>query len=244
MPPDRQLLAVAARQHGAISALQLSELGLTRHQIAHRVSTGWLRRLHRGVYLVGPLETAHTQAIAAVLAAGRGALLAHYPAAVAWGLRPAREGPMHVTLAHGAHTRPGIRIHRATLHPNDVTRRHGIPVTSAARTLLDLAATELDRALNEARVNRLVSDPSRNEQFSHYPKHPGTAALKEAIQTDPAFTRSEAERRALELIRRARLPAPDTNAQLHGHEVDLLWREQRLIAEIDGYTYPPQRATA
>ena len=67
-----------------------------------------------------------------------------------------RDGPMDVTIAGGRRNAPGIRIHRATLHPHDITRRHGIPVTSAARTLLDLAATaprrDLERAVNEAHM--------------------------------------------------------------------------------------------
>ncbi len=97
--------------------------------------------------------------MAAVLATG--GVISHYPAAVLWDWRPPREGPIHVTLATGGHNRPGITVHRATLHPKDITRRHGIPVTSAARTLLDLAATEptaeLERALNEAGLQRRVS---------------------------------------------------------------------------------------
>jgi very-short-patch-repair endonuclease len=172
-------------------------------------------------------------------------VLSHYPAAVLWGLRPAREGPAHVTLPHGAHNRPGIITHRAALHPADVTRRHGIPVTSAARTLLDLAATEptteLERALNEAHLQRRVSTHYLNEQFSRYPRHRGTAALREAHQTEPKLTRSEAERRALELIRRAGLPPPEVNVQLHGYEVDMVWPNERVVLEIDGYAFHSMR---
>jgi hypothetical protein len=80
---------------------------------------------------------------------------------------------MHVTTPRKLRSRPGITVHRATLHPQDITRRHGIPVTSAARTILDLAATdaELDGALNEAMLQRRVSLHSLNEQFSRYPHH-------------------------------------------------------------------------
>ena len=85
MPVDRRLLAVAGRQHGVITARQLAEIGLGRHAIAHRAAKGWLRRLHRAVYLVGPLETPWSRALAAVLADGDGALLSHKPAVVAHG---------------------------------------------------------------------------------------------------------------------------------------------------------------
>jgi hypothetical protein len=103
----------------------------------------------------------------------------------------------------------GIRVYRSHLHPHDVTRRDNIPVTSPARTLLDLAATlpqrDLDRITEEAQVQRRVTTRSLNEQFKRYPHHRGTAALRKAIRSDPALTRSEAERRLLELIRAARL---------------------------------------
>jgi very-short-patch-repair endonuclease len=136
-------------------------------------------------------------------------------------------------------------MHRSRLHPRDATRHHGIPVTSPARTLLDLATQlpqrDLDRATEQAQVHRLVSDHSLNEQFRRYPRHRGTAALRRAVRTDPRLTRSEAERRLLELIRAARLPAPETNTNVEGYEVDLLWREERLIVEVDGYAFHSSR---
>ena len=240
------MVAFARRQHGVISRRNRSR-GRARPQwVRNRVRTGWLRTLHRGVYLVGPLETEHTRLMAATLAAGPGALISHYPAAVLWEWRPPAEGPVDVTIpGRKARHRDGIRIHTATLHPQDITRRHHIPVTSAARTLLDLAATttpnELDRALNEARLQHRVSSHSLNEQFSRYPHHRGTAALREAIPQEPKLTRSEAERLMLDLIRKARLPTPEANVRIGGYEVDLVWREARLIAEIDGYAFHSSR---
>jgi very-short-patch-repair endonuclease len=240
----RAVVEVASRQHAVISLAQLERAGLGRHAVAYRVKAGWLRPLHRGVYLVGPLETEHSRAMAAALATG--GVVSSYPAAVLWGLRPPREGPIDVIVPLKLRNRPGIRIHQAALHPRDITRRHGIPTTSAARTILDLAASdslEAERALNEARIARLVSDRSLNEQFSRYPRHKGTAALKEATRTEPAFTRSEAERRALELIRRAGLPAPEVNQRVEGYEVDLVWRQERVIVEIDGYAFHSTRSS-
>jgi very-short-patch-repair endonuclease len=246
MGAGRAIIAIANRQHAVVSLEQLVAASISRDEVRHRVEQGWLRRVHRGVYLVGPLESPHSHAMAAVLAYGGGTLLSHYPAAVLWGLRPPPAHTMHVTVrGRGVRSRDGIQAHTAHLHPKDAIRKHGIPVTSPARTLLDLATTvslkELDRAVNEARVHRRVSDLSLNEQFSRYPRHRGVRALTEAIRSEPALTRSEAERRALELIRAARLPTPETNVQLHGHEVDLLWREQRLVVEIDGYAFHSSR---
>jgi very-short-patch-repair endonuclease len=186
--------------------------------------------------------------MAAVLACGEGALLGHHPGAVVLGFRPPPAGPPHVVVPTDVRSRPGLRVHRVSnLHPADATRVQGIPVTSPARTLLDLAAElpqrETDRATDEARVRHLVTEHSLNKQFSRYPRHPGIAALKRAQQTDPKLTRSEAERRLLELIRAARLPEPETNIRLHGHEVDFLWRECGLVVEVDGYAFHSGRGS-
>jgi very-short-patch-repair endonuclease len=186
--------------------------------------------------------------MAATLAAGPGALLSHYAAAVLDGLRPPADGPIDVTVSgRKARSRPGLRIHRAHVDPADATRRHGIPVTTPARTLLDLAATastkDLELALNEAHLQRRVSSHSLNEQFSRYPRHRGAAALKRATRLDPRLTRSEAERLMLDLVREAGLPTPEANVRIAGYEVDLLWREPKLIVEIDGYAFHSMRSS-
>jgi len=206
--------------------------------------------MHRGVYVVGPVESAYSPSMAATLAAGPGALLSHYAAAVLWGHVAARDGPIDIDVTvpgRKARNRRNVRVHRAALHPADATRRHGIPVTSPARTLLDLATQvtqrELDRATEEAQVQRRVSLHSLTEQFSRYPRHRGTTALKHAIRADPKLTRSQAERLALQLIRAARLPEPGTNARIGGWEVDLLWPKQRLIVESDGYAFHSSRGS-
>jgi very-short-patch-repair endonuclease len=237
---------LAGRQHAMVTVEQLAAAGIGRAAIAHRVAKGWLVRVHRGVYLLGPLRTPYSELMAAVLAYGRGTVLSHQSAAVLWRLRPPAPGPSHVIVTGpGAHSREAIRVHRTRLHPDDASRRHGIPVTSPARTLLDLATAvpqrDLDRAVNEARVLRLVTDRSLNEQLSRHPRRRGTAALKEALPTDPKLTRSEAEKRLLELIRKARLPEPETNARINGYEVDFLWRAHALVVEVDGYAFHSSR---
>jgi very-short-patch-repair endonuclease len=224
---------------------QLTGVGLSHDAVLHRVKRGWLRRVHRGVYLVGPLETPFSRAMAAVLAFGDGALLSHHSAAVLWGFRKPPVVPLHVTARRDVRSRDGVTAHRTRhLDPRDVTRRQGIPTTSPARTILDLAAhDDVERDVNEARALHLISIPSLNEQFSRYPRHPGTAALRKVLQGGPQLTRSEAERRALELIRRAGLPQPETNVRLRGHEVDVVWRQERLVAEIDGYAFHSMRSS-
>ncbi len=199
------------------------------------------------MYLVGPLEGPHSRAMAAVLAVGPGALLSHDAAAALWGLRPPQKGPIDVTVAgRETRNRTGIRTHTVRLHPRDATRKHGIPVTSPARTLLDLAATlpprDLNRTVEQAQVQRQVSLHSLNEQFQRYPQHRGTAALNKAIRTDPKLTRSKLERLMLELVRAARLPMPSTNTKVCDWEVDLVWHARHLIVEVDSYAFHSSRA--
>jgi Transcriptional regulator, AbiEi antitoxin len=126
-----------------VTAWQLGRLGWSADAIAHRVATGWLVRVHRGVYLVGPVASARGRVMAAALACGRGAWVSHGSATTLWSLTPADRGEVHVLVAgRNVRSRRGIRVHRtARLHPADATCREGIPVTSLARTLLDLATT-------------------------------------------------------------------------------------------------------
>ena len=241
-------MALARSQEGVVTGRQLAAVGLGRHAVAHRVRSGWLRRRHRGVFIVGPVESPHAEAMAAVLAVGGDALLSHYPAAVLWEIVPQRTVMPQVTLVgRDARGPDDVRVHRIRrLHPQDATRHNTIPVTSPARTLLDLAThlthRDLTRAVEEAQVRQLVTDRCLNEQFMRYPNHRGTPALREAIQTEPALTRSEAERRLLELIRAARLPTPQTNVRTGRHEVDFLWPDLNLIVEVDGYAFHSSRA--
>jgi very-short-patch-repair endonuclease len=119
-------------------------------------------------------------------------------------------------------------------------------VTSPARTLLDLATVlsgrELARAAEEAQVQRLLTPAQVEAYLARRSHRHGALRLRAATRQDPAFTRSEAERRFLELLRSAALPEPQANVRVHGHEVDFLWRRQELVVEVDGYAYHSSRA--
>lgn len=175
--------------------------------------------------------------------------MSHRAAAAMWGMRPPWHGDVDVTVTAGhPRDKPGVSVHRVRhLDPRDVTRREGIPLTTPARTLLDLAAAldrrELARALEEAEVQRLVTRRQLTALLSRSRGRAGAKALRAALACydAPSLTRSEAERRMLELIRAARLPAPRTNAHVNGYEVDLLWPEQRLIVEVDGFAFHSTR---
>jgi very-short-patch-repair endonuclease len=230
---------------GVITSEQLTAAGITRHGLRHRVAEGRLTRMYRGVYLVAALPAQFTPEMAAVLACGETAVLSHQAAAAVWQIRSTWHGPIDVTVTGGqARPRRGVRVHRAG--NLDRTRRHNITITAPARTLLDLAAVvpqdDLDRAIEQAQVMKLVTSTALHALLTSHPGHHGTGALARTLNLnhDPSLTRSKAEDRALALIRAARLPAV-TNTRVRGHEVDLFWREQRLVVEVDGYEFHSTR---
>jgi very-short-patch-repair endonuclease len=236
---DAAIAALAARQHGVVTVRQLAAAGIGRNAVSHRLREGRLVRRHRGVYQVGPVASPLAAEMAAVLACGHGAALSHHTAAALWGLRPAHP-EMHVTIPGRAIRAPrGVRTHQ-TLSLRAAVHR-GLPLTTPARTLLDLTShlspTELARAAEQAQVLRPTSAAELRAQTGR-----GATRLSAALPAEPSLTRSEAEQRLLELIRSAGLPAPETNVRIAGHEVDLVWRDAKLIVEVDGYAYHSSRA--
>jgi very-short-patch-repair endonuclease len=236
------VLALAARQHAVVTAEQLAAAGLGKDAIARRMAVGWLTRCRRGVYLVGPLPAQFSAEMAAVLACGETALLSHHSAAAVWGFRPPHKGEVHVTVQGShRHNRDGIRLHRT--HSLKAAVHHDLPLTNPARTLLDLAPLipqhELDRATEQAQILGLTT---RDEIEAQLNGRRGSAALRRALHDEPSLTRSEAERRLLHLIYKAGLPRPETNRHVEGYEVDLLWRDRRLIVEVDGFAFHSTRA--
>jgi very-short-patch-repair endonuclease len=206
------------------------------------VAHGRLTPLHRGVYRVGPLDGPFTGVMAAVLACGPRAVASHDAAAHLHGFREWR-GAVDVTVPEGQRRhRPGVRVHRRPLEADEVTTAHGIPVTTPERTIRDLAAAtttrELARAIEEAQIQRRLDEASLARAVRRAAGRRGARALRAAAPEDaPSLTRSEAERRLLELIRASGLPRPVTNARVARYEVDALWPEERLVVEVDGFAY-------
>ena len=133
-------------------------LGFGAHGIAEWVRTGRLVRVHQGVYAYGHDRLRiEGRWLAAVMACGHGAVLSHRDAAQLWELRQSSSAVIDVTVPSraGRIRRRGVRVHRSgRLAPDEVTTRSGIPVTTVARTLLDLAdvldSQALRRAVTEA----------------------------------------------------------------------------------------------
>jgi hypothetical protein len=244
---DRRIALRATRQHGVVALRQLVALGLGPSAVYQRVASGRLHRVQPGVYAVGHAALAPLGRImAAVLACGPGAVASHRTAAALHGLRPSSRTPIDV-MAPNRRGRAvaGIDAHRATtLRPADVEIVDGIPCTSVARTLLDLAAVvnrrQLERAGERAEVLRVLDLGAIEELIARCNGHPGVGALRAvlAAHAPAVLTRSELEVLFLALCRRAGVPAPAVNAWValpgDGFEVDFLWRSRRLAVETDG----------
>jgi putative AbiEi antitoxin of type IV toxin-antitoxin system/uncharacterized protein DUF559 len=251
VPPDRRLASLASRQHGIVTAAQLRKLGLTTNSISYRLQVGRLHRVHRGVYALGHRELSHEgRFLAAVLAVGEGAVLSHIPAAIVLGFWPrGREGGtrVDVSVPRRLKPRPGIRLHLVSAPPlQDTTCRGPIPLTTPARTLLDLAAflhsdRALRRAIRESQVQGRVSHTELSTQAARAPNRRAGVRLAKLISGGPAGTRSELEDLTLDLLERYGFPRPLTNALVADVpipiEVDFLFPGRRVVVETDGKRY-------
>lgn len=207
--------------------------GLGSKAITIRVRKRQLLRAHQGVYALGAFPLTHRQRwMAAVLACGEGAVLGHSSAAALWGLLRPIDGPIHVSVpsASGRTSRRGIHLHRVpSLSPSSLpirggregghcTHRHRIPVTSIQRTIDDLdgsvAPYLLRRAKRQAELKNIRLRGSEGRRL-----------------------RSDLEEDFLALCAHYRFTSPETNVKLGRHEVDFLWRERRLVVEIDSFRY-------
>jgi hypothetical protein len=229
-----------------VARRQLRGLGLSDTKVARLIERGLLIRLHRGVYAIGhDALRIEGRRMAAVLACGPGAVLCDRTAAGVWAIRPDNRPRWDVAVpGAGGRGLSRIVVRRRRLDPRDVTTRHGIPVTTLARTYLDLAACvavdHTARALERGEQQRVFDLRAIDDVLERHPGHRGAGRLRAAVERmrpDHDRLRSDLERDALELIERLRLPPPLVNAELHGHEVDLHWPQHRLVVELDSRTY-------
>jgi predicted transcriptional regulator of viral defense system len=243
MRPHGALAELASGQYGVVSHRQLEELGYSIAGIGRAVSAGRLHRVDRGVFAVGhPAAPPHGIALAAVLGAGRGAVLSHGSAAWLWGLLPSFPRPPHVTAPHRGHRKASAQIHHSTiLEADDVTTYEGIPTTAVPRTHLDLAATVGDRLLNNAieRAERLgrLDLAATDDLLQRCGRHRGRRRLSMAltIYRAPIFSRARSERLFLALVADAALPAPALNTFVEGYEIDAYWEAERFAVDVDGW---------
>jgi very-short-patch-repair endonuclease len=220
--------------------------------IERRTASGRWKVSHPGVYvLTGSVPSWWQSLSAAVLWAGPGAVASHRAAGKLWGLDGLRSQPVEVTTTHDRRT-PDVVVHRTRDLPRqDVGALHGIPVTSPARTLIDLASVldeeTLETALDNTLVRGLTSLSRLNRRLGHFGdrRQRGLGILKQLVAArDPRAAPPESvlETRLMRLIRRAGLPPPVTQFQVldRGRVVarlDFAYPQAKVGIEADGYRY-------
>jgi very-short-patch-repair endonuclease len=251
---ERRLATLAGHQYGVVGRWQLVELGFGDEPIKGALASGHLHPLHRDAYAVGHrIVTKRGKWLAAVLAMGPGAFLSHESAAALWGL--AGDQPkVDVNAPRGRQVRPGrasgIKVHRCKFTADEVTVRDGIPVSTVARTLFDLAERSpphrLKNAWDESSRLRLLRVP---EVAVVYERGHGRRRARKRIGTFLAAeqrhvedTASPLEDRFAAFVVAQRLPPPQTDVLVDGDEVDVLWPEARLIVELDSWEFHAHRA--
>lgn len=229
---------LAAKQRGGVARRQLLLIGIPRTTIDGWVRDGFLLPVLPGVYAVGHrAPSVEADLAAAVLYAWPGAMLSHATAAWWHGLLP--EGPVRtdVSTPRRPVKRPGILLHTDRALPR--IWHLGLPVTTIAQTLLDFAAVAPMRRLRFVLANADYAGKLDLEEVVAVlgRGRPGSAALWCALEShEPrlARTRSDLERSFLALCERFGIPLPETNVYVEGWLVDAVWREAKVVVELDG----------
>ncbi|HLJ03266.1 MAG TPA: DUF559 domain-containing protein [Solirubrobacteraceae bacterium] len=229
---------LAGNQFGLVARHQLMRLGISDGEIAWGLGSGYLTRRLPGVYAVGhSASSIEADLTGALLWAGPGAMLSH--ACGAWWLGLTRRPPEAIELSTPRHcrSRRGIVVHGRS--PLERRWYSDLPTPAVPDLLLQLATTanrdELRKALAEAEYRSLLNAGELRAVCGR--GRPGSANLKAALARhlpQLAVTRSEFERRLLYLCEKYGLPIPECDVRLHGFQIDALWREQKLIVELDG----------
>ncbi len=246
---DELVLGLAQSQHGIVARWQLVPAGVPRTLIDERIKRRRLDRVVLNVYRVPGLGGPRRDIVVSIFAFGPHAVGSHHSAGHLHDLLTRSGTPVVVSTWRGhPDRREGVELHRVQLAADERTTCDGVPVTSIARTLLDLAGVLQDRPFEQALARGLrLTDATEQELLqiaARYPRRPGAARLRAILAADepPAMTRSEAEERFLALIRDGELPMPQVNVRVHGFEIDFYWRAQAVAVEIDGLTYHATRA--
>jgi len=237
---------LAHLQHGVVARVQLRALGLTDAQIDDALHTGRLERVHRGVFGVGHVRLSSTgRAFAAVLACGEGATIGYRSGAALWSLRPSSSPTVEVVLPRrSSAVHDGVLVHRHPgIGPDERTVLDGVPVTTVARTLLDLAAVvsieQLRRAVKQAEVFGIFDRREVERLIARHPRHRGATPLRTLLRSwsDPLRTRSDLEIAFVGLCTRHGLPQPLMNATFLGFEIDAQFPTHGIAVELDGATF-------
>jgi hypothetical protein len=252
--PELAIAELFARQRTVATADQLADLGLSARAVRRRAEIGRLHRIYPAVYSTTPAKLLPRKArwLATVLACGPEAYLSHRSAAALWGVQSSLRAAVEVTTAGDRGRKlDGIDAHLATtLIAADVTEVEGIPCTSVARTLLDLAAVvprrRIEKAIDQADAMEIFDLRAFDDVLARNPTLRGTPVVLAVLaeyQREEAhlstLTENELEEALFALCDAAGFPRPEVQQylMLPGGDViraDFLWRELRVVVEVDG----------
>ncbi len=245
MELDQQLRTLAQRQHGVIARRQAREMGARDHHIRRRIeSPDWEQVTPTVLRLVGTARTFRQRAMAATLDTGPGAAVSHESAGALWRLPGFPPGPMHVSRAVGRSS--VATVHRTCLPDAHVRRIEGIPVTSPARTIFDLAGTlhpgRTERALDNALGRRLTTVAALQQVTANLSARgrPGSAVMRRLLaERDGSYLPPESnlERRFESILGAAGGRVPLRQRDVGGCEwigrADYLDPDRKVVVEID-----------
>ena len=240
---ERVIARLAHQAHGVVTRVELLDAGVSEDEIDERIASGSLIPVHRGVYRVGhqapSLEATY---MAAVKACGEDALLSGLAAAYLY--RLIRKAPRQPEVTAPTERKvEGVTTHRARagIDSQDVARHHGIPVTSVARTLVDIAGRlgdeQLARACHEAAVRFGVKPDQVEKVLAQRRNVAGAKRLRAILAGDTPTSLSKLESAFIALLRRHHLPLPKTNKRVGNHRIDCHWPQFKLTIELDSYAF-------
>jgi very-short-patch-repair endonuclease len=237
---DQKIARIARDAHGIVTHDELRRAGITTKEIRTRRKRGSLLVVFRGVYRVGhAAPSVEATYMAAVKACGKGAVLRGRPAGFHFGIL--RGGPPPAEVVAPTERRiKEVSVKRSRkLDPRDCTVWRGIPVTSLPRTLVDLAAVldeqALAQAVHEASVRHGITPAQVHAVLRRNPNAKGAQKLRSVLDGTTPLLLSRLERGFRRLLKRHKLPLPQTNTRIDGRYVDCRWPRHKLTVELDGY---------
>ena len=251
VPNDGAIAERARKSLGLLTIRQLDAMGVTRQRRRTLVARGTLVPLGRGVFRHCAWSASWEQLVlAAVLAAGPDAAASHLSAAALWRFEGMGHGPVEITVPIGRHPEPDqATVHRSRdLVSADMEPRARIPMTTAARTLLDIAPRvedcRLETVLDHAERRGIIWRPHLRWRLKELARQgrPGVPAVRQLLDRTEGRALGDTwlEQEGLRLIAHAGLPVPRCQVKLRKSgggiaRVDLFWDDVRLVVELDGH---------
>jgi very-short-patch-repair endonuclease len=240
--PDVAITQIAARQHGVFTTAQALAAGITAAGITRRCKSGRWERLEPRVYrLAGSAQTWEQRLMRAVLGAGSGAAVSHRAAALLWELDGIDGRPVELTVPRGRRYRRAIVHESQHVRAGELTEQRGIRVAKPIPTLIDLGAVLDDDALERVYESALRRGFTTDHvTLRSIDGRHGSASLRRVLARRGIGTpaaESELETRFLQVVRRARLPAPQRQLRVGHYRIDFAWPSWRLAVELDGMAH-------